>query len=158
MNHFRIAVIFAAALAAGAPLAFAQNSGTPADRAALMRTGDAIRAGFAASDVDTILKYHHPNVEKWLSPTSHTVGRNALRAELAETFKTVQMMFAENQVESTLFIGDTAIEVSTFAIRVTPKAGGEPSMAKGRAMVVYLRSAQSPTGWLSLRELIQPVE
>jgi len=138
--------------------AWSQNSGTNADRAALTRTGDAIRAGFAASDVDTIMKYHHPSVEKWLSPSSHTVGRDALRAELVETFKAAQLMFAENRVESTLFLGDTAVEVSTFSLRVTPKEGGTASMAKGRAMVVYVRSAQSPTGWLSMRELIQPVE
>jgi ketosteroid isomerase-like protein len=160
MIRSRIAMVFAGLLAAGAlaPAPFAQNSGSSADRAALARTGDSIRAGFAASDVDTILKYHHPNVEKWLSPTSHTVGRDALRAELVETFKTAQIMFAENNVESTVFMGDTAVEVSTFTIRVTPREGGRSTMANGRAMVVYVRSAQSPTGWVSIRELIQPVQ
>jgi ketosteroid isomerase-like protein len=158
MIRFRIAWFFVAFSFVGACPAFAQNSATNADRAALARTGDAIRAGFAASDVETILKYHHPSVEKWLSPTSHTVGRDALRAELEETFKNVQLMFAENQVESTLFLGDTAVEVSDFTLRVTPKSGGTPTMAKGRAMVVYVRSAKSPTGWLSVREMIQSVE
>jgi len=147
------------AVAIFAPTSFGEPAkNSDLDRAALRRTGDSIRAGYAASDVDTILKYHHPDVEKWLSPTSHTVRRDALRAELEETFKTVQLMFAENTVESTLFVGDTAVEVSTFAIRVTPKDGGASSMAKGRAMVVYVRSSQSPTGWVSMRELIQPVE
>jgi len=158
MIRFRLVWFFAVLLVITglAPLVLGQNSGTNADRAALTRTGDAIRAGFAASDMDTILKYHHPNVEKWLSPTSHTVGREALRAELEETFKTAQLMFAENHVESAIFMGDTAVEVSTFTIRVTPKDGGAASMAKGRAMVVYVRSKQSPTGWVSMRELIQP--
>lgn len=160
MIALRGAVLFAALLAVAAygPQALAQNAGTNADRAAVTRTGDEIRAGFAGSDVDAILKYHHPNVEKWLSPTSHTVGRDALRAELVETFKSVQLTFADNRVESTLFVGDTAVEVSTFTIHVTPKDGSAPADVKGRAMVVYVRSAQSPTGWLSMREMIQPAQ
>jgi ketosteroid isomerase-like protein len=115
-----------------------------------------MRFARVCGDVDAIMKYHHPNVEKWLSPTMHTVGREALRAQLVETFKSVQLTFANNRVESTLFVGDTAVEVSAFTIHVTPKNGGAPSEVKGRAMVVYVRSAQSPTGWLSMRELVQP--
>jgi ketosteroid isomerase-like protein len=55
-----------------------------------------------------------------------------------------------------LLRGDTAIEQSVFTIRSTPKAGGAPVIFKGRAMVVYVRYAKSPTGWASLREMIQP--
>jgi uncharacterized protein (TIGR02246 family) len=159
MIRIRFALVCAAvSVAALAPLAFAQNSGTDADRAALTRTGDAIRAAFAAGDADAVARYHHPDVEKWLGRANHVVGRDALRAGLVETFKSVQLAFAENRVESTLFAGDTAVEVTDFTIHVTPKNGGAPSDAKGRAMVVYVRSPQSPTGWLSIRELIQPVE
>ncbi|KAA6464964.1 nuclear transport factor 2 family protein [Acidobacteria bacterium AB60] len=160
MNRFGFVLVMAAilALACPSPHAIAQNPGSASDRAALMRTGDAIRAAFAASDVDAILKYHHPEVEKWLSPTSHTVGRQALRAELLETFKAVRLQFEDNRVESTTFMGDAAVEVTAFTIRVTPMNGGASTAVRGRAMVVYVRSAQSPTGWLSLRELIQPAE
>ena len=142
------------------PQAFPQKStiNSDLDRASLAKTGDAIRAGFASGDVDAIMKYHHPDVEKWLSAKTHTVGRASLRAEIEEAFKSVRLVFEENRVESTLFLGDTAVEVSDFTIRVTPKDGSAPSVAKGRAKVVYVRSAQSPTGWLSMRELIQPVE
>ena len=148
------------ALAVLSPHMHPQTSATNSDqdRAALARTGDAIRAGFASGDVDAIMKYHHPDVEKWLSAKTHTVGREALRAEIEETFKSVRLVFEDNRVESTLFVGDTAVEVSAFTIRVTPKDGGAPSTEKGRAMVVYVRSAKSPTGWLSMRELIQQAE
>jgi ketosteroid isomerase-like protein len=160
MIRFRPAALLFAVVSAIAlaPLGLAQNSGSDADRAALTRTGDAIRAGFAAGDLEAIMKYHHPDVEKWLSPTAHTIGREALRAGLEQTFKSVRLVFEENRVESTLIVGDTAVEVSSFTIHVTPKNGGAASDAKGRAMVVYVRSAQSPTGWLSMRELIQPVQ
>jgi ketosteroid isomerase-like protein len=162
MTRFRLNVLLitVVAIAALSPRSFPQSSPTNSeqDRAALAKTGDAIRAGFAAGDLDAIMKYHHPHVEKWLSAKKHTVGRDALRAEIEETFKTVRLVFEDNRVESTLFAGDTAVEVSAFTIRVTPKDGGAPSSFKGRAMVVYIRSSQSPTGWLSIRELIQPAE
>jgi ketosteroid isomerase-like protein len=162
MTRFRFVVLLTAvaAVAALSPQSFPQSSSSTSeqDRAAVAKTGDAIRAGFAAGDVDAIMKYHHPDVEKWLSAKTHTVGRDALRIEIGESFKTVRLVFEDNRVESTLFVGDTAVEVSSFTIRVTPKDGGAPSSFKGRAMVVYIRSSQSPTGWLSMRELIQPVE
>jgi hypothetical protein len=41
------------------------------------------------------------------------------------------------------------------AIKAIPKAGGPPVISRGRAMVVYVRSADSPTGWASLREMAQ---
>jgi ketosteroid isomerase-like protein len=162
MTRFRLNALLVAvvAITATSPRSFPQNSPTKSDqdRASLAKTGDAIRAGFAAGDLDAIMKYHHPDVEKWLSAKKHTVGRDALRAEIEETFKSVRLVFEDNRVESTLFVGDTAVEVSAFTIRVTPKDGGAPSSFKGRAMVVYIRSSQSPTGWLSMRELIQPAE
>jgi ketosteroid isomerase-like protein len=160
MTHIRFSALLmaVAAVAALSPQPFPQSSSSTSeqDRAALAKTGAAIRAGFAAGDVDAIMKYHHPDVEKWLSVKTHTVGRDALRAEIEQTFKTVRLAFEENRVESTLFTGDTAVEVSAFTIRVTPRDGGALSSFKGRAMVVYIRSSQSPTGWLSIRELIQP--
>jgi ketosteroid isomerase-like protein len=137
---------------------FAQDSfqGSDRDRIALQKTGDAIRAAFATGDVDAVMVYHHRNVEKWLSPTNHLVGREAVRADLARTFQSTHVEFVSNQVESVLFTGESAVEVSSFTIRGTPKNGGAPSLFKGHAMVVYVRLTESPTGWASIRELIQP--
>src|SRR5579863_9397682 len=98
-------LVVAAAIATPAPHAFAQGSGSDAERAALARTGDAIRAAFAAGDAEAVVRYHHPDVEKWLGHSNHVVGRDVLRAGLVETFKSVQLTFSENRVESTLFAG-----------------------------------------------------
>jgi hypothetical protein len=73
----------------------------------------------------------------------------------AATLKGAQLEFIDNQVENTFFQGETAVEDSLFAIRVTPKAGGASSVFKGRSMVVYVRYALSPTGWASIREVVQ---
>jgi len=159
MKRTRIVLIAVVALLAGwAGKGVAQDSlqGTEHDRIALQKTGDAIRAAFAAGDVDVVMLYHHHDVEKWLSPTEHVVGREALRVGMAKTFQAARVEFVSNQVESLLITGDSAVEVSDFVIRGTPKSGGAASLLKGRAMVVYVRSTESPTGWASIREIIQP--
>jgi hypothetical protein len=51
---------------------------------------------------------------------------------------------------------NTAVEQTVFAIKSTPKSGGEPYLFKGRTQVVYVRYEKSPTGWASIREIIQP--
>ncbi|GAB3782356.1 hypothetical protein GCM10028818_38040 [Spirosoma horti] len=126
------------------------------DRASLEKTSQAIRAAFAQGDVATILSYHHPDVIKALSYTKYLNGRDAVKADLAGTFQGFTLAFEDNQVESLFIQGDTAIEQALFTIKGTPKIGGKPFIFKGRAQVVYVRYKQSPTGWASIREIIQP--
>jgi ketosteroid isomerase-like protein len=133
-----------------------QYMGSPEERESLKQTGDAIRAAFARGDLEAILAYHHPDVIKALSYQNYLVGIDALRANMRGTLQAVTLEFIENTVESTLFQNGTAIETSLFAIKATPKAGGTPSTFKGRSMVVYVRHAPSPTGWASIREIVQP--
>jgi ketosteroid isomerase-like protein len=83
-------------------------------------------------------------------------GRDALEADLAGTLQQFNLEWKENRVESVLFQGDTAVELTAFTIKGTPKNEGEPFLFRGRAMVVYVRYKKSPTGWASIRELIQP--
>ncbi len=103
------------------------------------------------------MRYDHPSVIKALRPVEYQTGRDAVRSGLTKTLEDFSLHFDEIHVDSLFFHGDTAVEVSTFAIRGTPKAGGEPFLVKGRSMVVYLRHKKSPTGWASIREIIQPV-
>jgi ketosteroid isomerase-like protein len=130
--------------------------GSKNDRDALEKTSEAIRAAFARGDVATILAYHHPDVLKGLSYGKSIDGRDALEADLTGTLQRFSLEWQENRVESTLFQGDTAVELTVFTIKGTPRNGGEPFLFKGRAMVVYVRYKKSPTGWASIRELIQP--
>jgi ketosteroid isomerase-like protein len=67
-----------------------------------------------------------------------------------------RLEFKESRVESVFFQGNTAVEESAFTIQGTPKSGGTPFEFKGRSMVVYVRYKKSPTGWASIREIIQP--
>lgn len=127
-----------------------------ADREALQKTSEAIRAAFARGDVNEIMKYHHPEVTKALSFHKFLVGRDAVAEDLRKALGGAKLDFEENRVESLLIQGDTAIEQTIFAIKATPKNGGEPTVFRGRTQVVYVRYKASPTGWASMREIIQP--
>jgi ketosteroid isomerase-like protein len=142
-----------------AVLGYADNdryTGSSEDRNALEKTSVAIRAAFARGDIEGIMAYHHPDVIKALSYNKYLVGRDAVKADLLGTLRAYNMEFTEHRVENLFFQGDTAVEESTFAIRSTPKDGGAPVVFRGRAMVVYVRYKGSPTGWASIREVVQP--
>lgn len=130
-------------------------SGT-ADGAALAATSVGIREAFARSDVAAIARYHHPDITKSLAPDRFFSGQAALVADLRATFATVRLRFVTNDVERLDVCGDTAVEMTRYAVEVTPRAGGAAATVRGRAMIVYVRSATAPNGWLSLRELVQP--
>lgn len=125
--------------------------GNDPDRKALEQTSVAIRAAFAKSDVPAIISYHHPNVIKALAYKNYLNGRDAVEKDLKGTLENFTLNFKENQVESLLIQGDTAIEQALFTIEGTPKDGGKPFIFKGRAMVIYARYKPSPTGWASIR-------
>jgi len=95
-------------------------------------------------------------VIKALGYNHYLVGRDALKADLQQSLQLNHLEFKESRVESVFFQGDTAVEESVFTIQGTPKNGGQPFQFKGRSLVVYVRYKHSPTGWASIREIIQP--
>jgi ketosteroid isomerase-like protein len=133
-----------------------QYLGSPGQRESLKQTCDAIRSAFGRGDVPGILAYHHPEVIKALSYQKYLKGIDALRQDLLGTLEAVKLEFIDNQIENTFFQSETAVEESLFAIKSTPRAGGASSIFKGRSMVVYVRYPRSPTGWASIREIVQP--
>jgi ketosteroid isomerase-like protein len=132
------------------------NADLTKDAEMLKKTSEGIRAGFAHGDIAAIMSYHHPDVIKTLSYTSYLEGRAAVKADLLKTLNLYTLEFTKNNVESLLIDGNTAVEQTRFSIKGTPKNGGDPFVYKGRAMVVYVRYKESPTGWASIREMIQP--
>lgn len=160
MRHFRavplligLIMLFVSATSSFSADRFA---GSKQDQESLRKTGEAIRTAFARGDIDAVMAYHHPDVIKALASNKYLVGREAVRAELAETFRNFRLEFVEDRVENTFFNGRTAVEESLFTIRGTPRAEGIPFLFKGRSMAVYVRDRRSPTGWASIREIIQP--
>jgi ketosteroid isomerase-like protein len=139
------------------PAADPSYAGSAQDRAALERTGEAIRAAFGRGDLDEIMAYHHPDVIKALASDKYLVGREAVRNDLMGTFRSFTLRFETSTTENIYFQGDTAVEESLFLIKGIPKREGvEPFEFRGRSLVVYVRDRRSPTGWASIREIIQP--
>jgi ketosteroid isomerase-like protein len=148
-----LAMMLAVSFQSGASDAGAREQ---ADRAALARAGDRIRAAFARGDVKAVMACHHPAVEKSFGPDSRLVGKPAVEANLADTLATNRLEFISNTIESLMIDGDVAVEQSLFAIRGTPRAGGTPWTFRGRTQVVYVRDTSNPCGWATIRELVQP--
>ncbi|RFM27026.1 YybH family protein [Deminuibacter soli] len=115
----------------------------------------ALTAAFAKGDAAAVARLHHPDVVKYFGGTNVVTGRAALEQQLTGWFSSSKVEFIENTIESTVFSGETAIQCSIFAIRNTPKNGGAPVIARGRSMVIYVKDASSPSGWLTLREMTQ---
>jgi ketosteroid isomerase-like protein len=130
--------------------------GSNADRNSLEKTSEAIRAAFARNDIATIIAYHHPDVSKSLSYGNYLIGRDAVQGDIAATLQRFNLEWKENHVRSILIQGDTAVELTDFTIQGTPKKQGEPFLFRGRAMIVDVRYKNSPSGWASIREIIQP--
>jgi ketosteroid isomerase-like protein len=126
------------------------------DQAAIEKTNLAVRAAFARGDVDTIMLYHHPEVNKALAWDKYLVGRDAVAADLRATFQNYRLEFLEDKTESLRIQGDTAIQQDVVLIKGTPKQDGKPFLFRGRALVILVRYEKSPTGWATIHEMIQP--
>ncbi|MEO1573795.1 MAG: nuclear transport factor 2 family protein [Pseudomonadota bacterium] len=118
--------------------------------------GAMIRAAFARGDLDTITALHHPEVTKALGYDNVQEGRAAVVDGIAGTLAAYALEFVENDLESVLVRGDVAIEATRFAIAGTPKGDGQAFVFRGRTMVIYVRDTDSPSGWVTVREIIQP--
>ena len=124
-------------------------------RQSLEKATAAIRNAFEKGDAALVAQLHSPDVIKYFGGNNVIVGRDAVEKGAREWFQNSKVEFIENTVENTEFIGKIAIQTSIFSIKTTPKSGGEPSIGRGRSMVIYIQDKSSPTGWLTLREFVQ---
>ena len=125
------------------------------DKEAILYHGELIRKAFAENDIETITALHHPEVVKALGYNDVKTGRADVIKALEGTLKNFKLEFIENTVESIFINGDTAVEQTKFIIKGTPKTEGEPFLFKGRTQVTYIKDKNSPSGWVTVREIIQ---
>lgn len=97
-----------------------------AERASLDKATAAIRNAFEKGDAALATQLHSPNIEKYFGGNNVVIGRADLEKGLNDWFQNSKVEFIENKVESTVFNGETAIQTVIFAIKSTPKNGGEP--------------------------------
>ena len=129
------------------------------DTTAIIQTNEKVREAFVNGDIAGILRYHHPRVEKVLSWSDHQIGHADMRKSLTGLFENNQVEFLgrADDMDSLQILGDTAVMVAKFSVSGRPKQGtGQPFLFSGRTMIVYVRDAGSPTGWVTYREMIVP--
>jgi ketosteroid isomerase-like protein len=124
-------------------------------RQSLDKATAAIRAAFEKGDAALVGQLHSPDVIKYFGGNNVIIGRDAVEKGAREWFQNSNVEFVGNIVESTSFVGKVAIQTSIFSIKTTPKAGGVSTIGRGRSMVIYVQDKSSPTGWLTLREIVQ---
>jgi len=130
-------------------------AGFAGDQIAFNKTKAAIGDAFSKGDVTAVLSLHHPDVVKYFGGKNIVTGRSGLKKQLTDLFNYARTEFVENNIESTIYNGDAIIETSIFSMRMIPKNGDSSRIIRGRSMVVYVRYKDSPTGWASLREMVQ---
>jgi ketosteroid isomerase-like protein len=137
--------------------AYTQNiTDTAALRQSLDKATAVIRKAFEDGDAVLVGKLHSPNVIKYFGGNNVIIGRDAIEKGARDWFQNAKVEFVENTVENTEFIGNIAIQTSIFSFKTTPKNGGISSVGgRGRSMVIYIQDKSSPTGWLTLREIVQ---
>src|SRR5712675_77210 len=118
---------------------------TIALRQSLDKATAAIRKAFEDGDAVLVGQLHSPEVIKYFGGNNVIVGRDAVEKGAREWFQNSKVEFIESTVENTEFIGKIAIQTSIFSIKTTPKDGGEPSIGRGRSMVIYIQDKSSPT-------------
>lgn len=122
----------------------------------ILKTGKTIRKAFSDGDIEKIKSLHHPDVIKALGYSNLKIGRDEVVKGLEETLKNFNLEFVENTIENIFIKDNVAIEQTKFSIKGTPKNGGDPFVFNGRTMVTYIKYDNSPTGWATIREIIQP--
>jgi len=128
---------------------------TAALRQSLEKATATIRRAFEKGDPTLVANLHSPTVIKYFGGNNVLIGREAIEKGAKDWFQHSNVEFIENTVENTEFVGKIAIQTTIFSIKTTPKNGGTPSIARGRSLVIYVQDKNSPTGWLTLREIAQ---
>lgn len=126
------------------------------DREQILKHGAEIRKAFEAGDTERIKQLHHPEVIKALGYNDLKTNREEVIAGVVGVLENYTLSFVENEVENIFIQDGVAIEQTRFAIQGTPKTEGNPFVFKGRTVVTYIKYEGSPTGWATIREIIQP--
>lgn len=158
MNYLKIVRMMVLFVLSGA---FGQEHPTDEEtvRQQIERTGAAVRQAFKQGDLETIKLYHHPEVTKALSYTNLQRNREEVLDGLRETMANFELEFLDGKAtEKFIHHGDLVIKQMRFALRLIPKNGDEPFVFKGRTLLVLQRYDESPTGWVTLHEIVQPFQ
>gem|GEM_PF-1346672 len=126
---------------------------------AIDATNVAVRKAFAEGDLTTIKVYHHPDVTKTLAYNNIQKGRKEVLEGLKQTLQNFELQFTDDkELEKLVITNEMVFMQARFALQLTPKNDNPSFVYKGRTLVIYQRYEESPTGWATIHEIIQPYE
>lgn len=126
-------------------------------KTAIEETNIAVRKAFLEGDLATIAQYHHPDVTKALAFDNIVNNREEVIEGLRQTMSQFDMEFMDSNKPEKMHITKDMVMLQTqFALKLTPKNGDPSFVYKGRTLLVYVSCPESPTGWGTLHEMIQP--
>ncbi|MEM7568480.1 MAG: DUF4440 domain-containing protein [Pseudomonadota bacterium] len=125
------------------------------DVAAIEETRRRVFSAYKAGDLATMMAYFHPDVIQIPAFDKVLDGKAAVEANYAAALAHFQITMTD-ALENLSISADMASTHGTYDIVLTPKAGGAAMQRSGRYMVIMKRWAESPTGWSTFRELVQP--
>ncbi|MEM7571178.1 MAG: nuclear transport factor 2 family protein [Pseudomonadota bacterium] len=128
---------------------------TQNDKAAIEETRACVFEAYCAGNLDTMMAYFHPDVVQIPAFDKILDGKEAVRANYAAALALFDIHITD-ALENMAISADMASTHGTYEVVLTPKAGGPAMRRAGRYMVIMKRWAQSPTGWSTFRELVQP--
>lgn len=128
-------------------------------RQAIDATNVAVRKAFAEGDLTTIKMYHHPDVVKTLAYNNIQKGRKEVLDGLKNTLENFELQFTDDkELEKLVITNEMVFMQARFALKLSPKNNDPSFVYKGRTLVIYKRYDESPTGWATIHEIIQPFE
>ncbi len=124
---------------------------------AIDETNIAVRKAFLEGDLATIAKYHHPEVTKALAFDNVVNNREEVIEGLSQTMSQFDMQYMDDRTTEKMHIQkDMVLLQAKFALKLIPKNGDPSFVYRGRTLLVYVPCPESPTGWGTLHEMIQP--
>lgn len=129
---------------------------TASDKDAIDETRRRVFEAYRAGDLETMMAYFHPDVIQIPAFDKLLVGKEAVRANYAAALALFQIDIRDD-LENMAIAQDMASTHGTYEVTLTHKERAiAPMRRHGRYMVVMRRWDQSPTGWSTFRELVQP--
>lgn len=128
---------------------------TQLDITAIEETRDTVFAAYRAGQLDVMMQHFHPAVIQIPAYDKVLIGKEAVRANYAAALSLFKIDITDD-LENMDVAGDMATTHGLYKVSLIPKAGGQGLERTGRYMVIMRRWAESPTGWSTFRELVQP--
>jgi len=128
---------------------------TQTDQAAIEETRQRVFTAYNAGDLETMMAYFHPDVVQIPRYDLILEGKEAVRANYAGALSQFVIHISDT-LENLYIDGDIAGTHGRYTVTLTPKGGGSEVSRSGRYMVIMKRWKESPTGWSTFRELVQP--